>query len=419
MSWQELSPMDLRMRLVTDWQSGCWPLTALCAEYQISRKTAYKWLARYQASGPAGLHDRSRRPHHRPHVTDPAVVEALVALRRRYPRWGAKKLLRVAAGRQPDVVWPSRSTVCALLQQRGLVRARRRRSRRGAGAGGLAPPSAVNDLWTTDFKGQFRTGDGAACYPLTVRDAYSRFLLRCDALAGTTYEASRRAFARAFAAYGLPQRIRSDNGVPFATLGVIGLSRLAVWWIRLGIVPERIAPGHPEQNGSHEQFHGVLKAHTARPPAATGPAQQRRFDRFRVEYNADRPHEALGQRVPAAVYRPSPRRLPARLPPPAYPGHLTVRRIHSNGCLWWGTRRVFVSAALDGEELGFEEIDDGLWTIWLASIPIARFDERRWRLRPIASFTEGRLAASPTEPRSSRARRQAPDGSSSTYQRKA
>ena len=417
MPWQELSPVDLRMRFITEWQTGCWTMTELCAEYAISRKTGYKWLDRYEAAGPSGLADRSRRPHHSPQTTAADVLELMVALRRRYPRWGARKLLAVAARRSSREVWPSRSTVCTLLKRRGLVAPRARRVRAVRVATSLQPITTVNGTWTSDFKGEFRTGDGAYCYPLTLRDGWSRFLLRCDGLAGTTYEATRGRFARAFAEYGLPDRIRSDNGPPFAGTGLTGLSRLAVWWMRLGIVPERIAVGHPEQNGSHEQFHAVLKAETARPPAATRAAQQRRFDRFRTEYNEERPHEALDDRVPAMLYHPSPRPLPARLPSLDYAGHLEVRRVYDNGCLWWRSRILFVSEALAGEDLGFEEVDEGLWTVWFASVAVARFDERQHCLYPIAPCREGHSAASAAEHPRRLDRRRTPPDSSSTNRR--
>jgi len=258
----------------------------------------------------------------------------------------------------------------------------------------LAPITAVNRVWTTDFKGAFRTGDGAYCHPFTLRDGFSRYVLRCDALAGYTYDATRRCFERAFVEYGLPQRIRSDNGTPFAGTAGLGLSRLSVWWLRLGILPERIRPGHPEQNGSHEQFHAVLKAATARPPASTRGGQQRRFDRFRLEYNHERPHEALDLRVPAMVYQPSPRVLPARLPPLDYPGHFEVRRVYSNGCFWWGGAVCFLSDALMDQDIGFEEVDDELWTVWFGSLAIGRYDERHRSFHPLSSqITAGRSAS--------------------------
>jgi putative transposase len=394
MPWQELSPVDLRMQFMTDWQSGCWTMSELCADYRVSRKTGYKWIDRYEVSGPRGLHDVSRRPHHSPQAIASEIVEALVALRKRHPRWGATKLLTVAARRDRDTAWPSRSTVCDLLKARGLVAPHGRRPRTvHVPPAPLAPITSVNEVWTTDFKGEFRTGDGAYCYPLTLRDGLSRFVLRCDALAGRTHDATRRRFERAFAEYGLPERIRSDNGGPFASTGLGRLSRLSVWWIRLGIIPERIALGHPEQNGSHEQFHSVLKADTARPPAAHAAAQQRRFARFCLEYNHERPHEALQNDVPANRYQPSSRPLPASLPALEYAGHLEIRRVSAVGCVSWRNRALFLSEALVGEYVGFEEVNDGLWTIRFASLALGRLDERHRRIHPVASITEGRSAS--------------------------
>jgi hypothetical protein len=257
------------------------------------------------------------------------------------------------------------------------------------------PITGPNVVWTTDFKGEFRTGDGRYCYPLTLRDGFSRYVLRCDALLERSFEPTRRCFARAFATYGLPERIRSDNGGPFASPGLGGLSRLSVWWIRLGIVPERIAPGHPEQNGSHEQFHAVLKAHTTRPAAAHAHAQQRRFTTFCAEYNQDRPHEALHDDTPAEHYCPSPRPLPRRLPSLEYPGHAEVRRVKSSGCVMWKHTSLFVAKPLAGEDVAFVEVDDGLWTVQFADLVLARFDDRQCTLHPVASlYKRGRAASS-------------------------
>jgi putative transposase len=393
MPWRETSPMDQRMQFVAEYHSGLFTMTELAE--QFTRKTGYKWVARYDADGVVGLLDRSRRPHHSPHATDGELIDALIAERKRHPRWGAKKLLAVAARRQPHATWPSRSTVCTVLKQRGLVAPRRRRDRSAhAPAKLLSPITAVNQVWTTDFKGEFRTGDGVYCYPLTLRDGLSRFVLRCDAFVSRTYAATQRSFARAFAEYGLPERMRSDNGSPFASTGLARLSRLAVWWIRLGIVPERIALGHPEQNGSHEQLHSVLKAETARPPAANALAQQRRFTRFCAEYNYDRPHEALQNAVPASCYHPSPRALPPRVPSLEYPGHCEIRRASHVGCVSWAGRPLFLSEALAREDVAFEEVDDGIWTIFFASVALGRFDERQRRIHPIATVTVGRSASS-------------------------
>ena len=360
MPWREMSPMEQRLEFIREYETELFTMTELAAQYGISRKTAYKWLARYDADGVDGLRDQSRRPHESPQATDADLVERVIAVRRRHPRWGAKKLLAVAARRDPAAAWPSRSTVCTWLKQRGLVRPPRRRAPLvHAAAAPLAPATRVNEVWTTDFKGEFRTGDGVYCYPLTLRDGWSRFVLRCDGFLSRSTASTRDRFDRAFREYGLPDRIRSDNGGPFASPGLGGLSSLSVWWIRLGIIPERIAPGHPEQNGSHEQFHSVLKAHTARPPAPNCAAQQQRFRRFVREYNEERPHEALEDQPPASCYGPARRSLPGRLAPVDYPGHMEIRFVSSNGCISWRGAPVFIASPLAGEHVALEEVDDG------------------------------------------------------------
>jgi putative transposase len=390
MPWCETSPMEQRLDFVREYATELFTMTELAAQYGISRKTGYKWLERYAAAGADGLRDQSRRPRDSPHATDPEVVETLMAIRRRHPHWGAKKLLAVAARREPDAAWPSRSTVCTVLKQHGLVTARRRRSRSPhPPAAALAPIGRVNEVWTTDFKGEFRTGDGVYCYPLTLRDGFSRFVLRCDGLLGRSTTLTQPRFARAFAEYGLPDRIRSDNGGPFASPGLAGLSALSVWWIRLGIIPERIAPGHPEQNGSHEQFHRVLKAETARPPAPNCAAQQQRFRRFVREYNEERPHDALADDSPATRYEPSRRPLPRRLPSIDYPGHMEPRRVSLCGTVSWKNAALFIATALAGADVAFEEIADGLWTLHFATIALARYDERDRTLQPIRTRNGG------------------------------
>jgi putative transposase len=380
MPWQERSPVDLRVQFIGEYLTDRWSMTELAAEYQISRKTAYKWVARYQTGGAEALPDRSRRPQGHPQATDRALVEALIAVRRRHPSWGAKKLLATVRRADATAAWPSRSTVCDLLRREGLVVARPRRRPVPHGGHALAPITAPNDTWTTDFKGEFRTGDGRYCYPLTLRDGFSRYVLRCEGLLSRSGALTRAGFVQAFTEFGLPARIRSDNGGPFAGPGLGRLSHLNVWWIRLDIVPERIGLGRPEQNGSHEQFHRVLKAETTRPPAATLRTQQGRFDGFCREYNDERPHEGLQDRPPASVYVPSPRRLPARLPPLAYAGHLEVRRVSSTGSISWGGRPVFLTEVLAGEDVAFEAVDDGIWTLAFATVILGRFDERTRRI---------------------------------------
>ena len=259
----------------------------------------------------------------------------------------------------------------------------------------MASITAVNEVWTTDFKGEFRTGDGLYCYPLTLRDGFSRFVLRCDGF--WPQHGRRRAdrFDRAFREYGLPERIRSDNGGARSRARAWAACRSsASGGCAWGSFPERIAPGHPEQNGSHEQFHSVLKAETARPPAPHCAAQQQRFRRFVREYNEERPHEALDDQPPASRYAPSRRPLPTRVPPVDYPGHMEVRLVSSNGCVSWTSAPLFLATPLAGEYVAFEEIDDGLWTLHFATVALARYDERHRTLHPIAPpSTEGRSAS--------------------------
>ena len=297
MPWQETDPVDQRERFITDHHHALHSMTELCARYGVSRQTGYTWLARYDAGGRPALRERRHAPHVCPHRVEDAVAELLVAAREAHPSWGPRKLLAWLAPRHPRVAWPAASTAGDLLARRGLVKPRRRR--RAPVHPGVVPATtaAPNDLWTLDFKGQFRTRDGVYCYPLTVADLHTRYLLDCRGLPSTKGHDARRALERAFRTYGLPRAIRTDNGVPFATCGVHGLSQLNVWWLRLGIVHQRILPGCPQQNGAHERMHRTLKAEACRRPQGTRAAQQRRFDAFRAgesrhEYNAERPHEA-------------------------------------------------------------------------------------------------------------------------------
>ena len=376
MPWRKSSAMDQRLLFIADFHREAFPVAELCRRFAISRPTAYKWLARYEAEGPAGLHDRDRRPHSSPYATPPHVVDALLETRRRHPTWGAKKLLAVLRRRYPRWPWPARSTACDILKRHNLVRARRRSLRRGHPG---RPDNAMdepNATWTADFKGQFKTCDGIYCYPLTVADGYSRYLLGCQALEGTTHDDSKRVFRRLFQEFGLPKRIRTDNGVPFASNALRRLSRLAIWWIRLGITPELIEPASPYQNGRHERMHKTLKAETTRPPRASRAAQQRRFSQFREEFNYVRPHEALDQQPPATCYQPSPRPYPDRLASIEYPSHFEIRRVSRNGGIRWHAHWVNVSHILAEQYIGLEEIDNGVWTVYFGSLDLGRFHER-------------------------------------------
>jgi transposase InsO family protein len=365
--------MELRMRFVNALGAEEDSMTALCEEYRVSRKTGYKWLTRYRAQGLAGLAERSRAPHVVPWAVNQAQTEAIVALRRQHPRWGPKKLRAKLLVRAPAQHWPAISTIGDLLQRAGLSRRRQRRRRATPTPSGVPPIVAPNDVWCIDFKGWFKTGDGATCYPLTVTDAFSRYLLGCRAVV-PDYEGCHRELERLFREHGLPQTFLSDNGPPFAALAAGGLSRLSVWWIKLGILPVRIVPGKPQQNGRHERMHKTLKAETAQPPAATLAAQQRRFDDFRAEFNHERPHEALGQAVPAAVYTPSPRPYPARLEDPHYASDFELRRVRSNGEIKWQGELIFIAQPLVGEVIGLHEDDDGNAAVYFGPVELGTID---------------------------------------------
>lgn len=381
MPWRSSLPMDLRTQFIADYLRGLATISELCCEYQISRKTAYKWIQRYDAEGAAGLVDRSRRPHHFPHATADELVQALLAKRQRHPRWGAKKLLKLLSQEQPDCHWPARSTACDILARHNLVQPARRRRAIGHPGKPATIITAPNQVWAADFKGQFKTRDGYYCYPLTITDRFSRYLLGCQALGSTSYAEAKPVFRRLFQEFGLPERIRTDNGGPFASVSLARLSMLSAWFIRLGIVRELIEPGKPYQNGGHERMHRTLKAEATRPPAANRTTQQRRFKSFSHEFNHVRPHEALGLDTPAEHYRPSPRAYPQRLPPLEYPSHFEIRRVGDNGCIRWRSERVHVSVVCAHEDLGLEEIDTGIWNVYFGSLKLGRLIEKELRIQ--------------------------------------
>jgi putative transposase len=374
MPWREVCPMDEKMRLVEAVLADEESMTELCAEFGVSRKTGYKWLKRYAEAGPAGLRDGSHAPQVVPWAISQAQREAILGVRQAHPSWGPKKLRVKLELRAPEQRWPAPSTIGDLLRRAGLSRARRQRRRSVPNPGALRVAVSANEVWCIDFKGWFRTGDGARCDPLTVSDAFSRYLLCSRVVSAPGYSACRSALERVFREYGLPRVIRSDNGAPFASLGAGGLSRLGVWWVKLGILPERIAPGRPEQNGRHERMHKTLKAETAAPPAANLGQQQQRFDRFRQEYNHERPHEALGQTTPAQHYAASLRRYPARLEDPVYPPDYQLRRVRSNGEIKWEGEKLFLSMPLIGELVGARETDNGDVELYFGPVPLGIID---------------------------------------------
>ena len=374
--------MDERLQFILDAHSDRLTMTELCARYGVSRRIGYKWLARFAEDGKRGLLDRSRAAHVCPHKTRPVLAELLCEFRRTHPDWGARKLLKVLRGRHPEIEdWPAASTAAELLARRGLVRQRRRR--RPHQHPGVAPIATVapNDLWTADFKGQFRTGDHRYGYPLTIADQHTRMLLACRGLLSTQTVTARPVFERAFRDFGLPIAIRTDNGVPFATQAIHGLSYLNVWWMRLGILHQRSRPGCPQDNGAHERMHRTFKREAIKPVRATCTAQQRNFDAFQHEYNEERPHERLQQQTPASQYHGSPRPYPTHLPTLEYPGHFLVKKITTAGTFRFQQRLLYLANAMVDQHIGLEETDDGIWAIHFNTILLATFDERDYIIR--------------------------------------
>lgn len=362
MPFQETKAIEQRVMFVTEVESSGESLSNICARYTISRVTGYKWLERYEEEGVEGLWERSRAPHHIGHGLDAAQQRLILEARRAHPRWGPRKLLVWLKVKDPQRQWCAASTIGELLRREGLNVARVYRRRSVPRIGPLEPYERANQVWCTDFKGWFVLGNRQRCEPWTLSDGWSRYLLRVQALHRPELQAVRRGFEAAFREYGLPKVIRSDNGRPFAGLG---------------IRPERIGPGRPQENGRHERMHLTLQEVTE-PPARTLRGQQSRFQAFRQEFNQERPHEALGQRTPASVYRPSPRPYPTRLPNVEYEQGIVIKGVHQHGDIRWQGQRVFLNQALAGEEVGFQPLSDGLWLVRFGSVRLAKWDERKW-----------------------------------------
>lgn len=387
MPWQETNPMLERRHFAQDLASGHWTMTELCDRYGISRNTGYKWLHRFEQEGVPGLLDRSRAPRSRPMET-PADVVALIREEHTRFGWGARKILKRLRTRDPKRDWPARSTIFDILARHDRVRKRRARTRWLHPGAAALRTLAPNQVWTIDFKGQFRTRNGVYCYPLTVIDHFSRYLLCCYGLLDVRGSGVKPQLRRLFRAHGLPDAIRSDNGAPFASTGIHGLNGLNVWWLQLGITHQRITPGSPQENGAHERLHRTLKARATKPPAANLNQQQRMFNEFQETYNTLRPHEALDDDTPASRWAPSTRSFPERIPRPEYPGHVEVRRISNCGTFRLHSGQYFLSQALNGEDVAFEEVQDGIWNIVYYTTLLGRFDERTHKITGAPSLKD-------------------------------
>ncbi len=395
MPWRETQKMEERMGFISDWRRLVksdpqqLSMAELCRNYGVSRKSGYALVGRYEEKGVAAFSDGSHAPHSNPHAVTGWRAWAIVEVRREHPTWGPKKIRAWLNRKRPGQVWPVESTIGELLDRHGLVKRRQRKRHVAPCQYGLTAALAPNDVWGVDFKGWFRTGDGSRCDPFSLSDLMSRYVLRLQAVARTDTEHVWPIFDAAFREFGTPKIMRSDNGAPFASGGVAGLSRLAVRLIKAGVLPERIEPGKPQQNGRHERLHLTVKTDTASPPAATVRAQQQRFDSFRRIFNEERPHEALGQTSPAEHYRPSGRSYRGRLTEPEYPLDQEVRRVRTTGEIKWKGNLVFIGEALIGEPVGIDETEDGLFLVAYGPVQLGWLDRE-------ANFTARRAGVDPS-----------------------
>jgi len=379
MGWKETCAVDERMRFMVAVEKGEESFAAICRRFDVSRRIGYKWRARFEEEGAAGLFDRSRAPLHHPQAIAPDIAEHCLELRRAHPTWGPLKVRAYLERRAPKTAWPAASTIGELFDREGLTVKRRLRRRSPPSSAPFAHCEAANDVWCIDFKGWFLTGDGERCEPLTISDAHTRYLLRCQALPRTDTEHVWPVLDAAFREFGLPRYMRSDNGSPFASRGAGGLSRLSVKLIKAGVTPERIAPGKPQQNGRHERMHLTLLQEVASPPASSMRDQLKRLRNFQQLYNEERPHQALDNATPAERYQASPRRFDGNLRSPEY-GDQDVRRVRHNGEIKFDGKFIYISDALAGEPVGLAE-SEGYWTVSYGPIILGTIANRADQLR--------------------------------------
>jgi putative transposase len=373
-----------RIEMINQWLSGDYSISELSRQYGVSRRNVYKWVERYEQKSWEGLEELSRAPHRQALAIGQEMEALILELKSRWINWGAPKLRQKLLEKIGPQRCPAESTVSAVLKRHGLVKARKKRRRAVPGeAGPLEHCQGPNELWCADFKGWWRTLDGRRCEPLTVSDAWSRYLLKCVGLGdGTSTEMVKPHFEMLFREHGLPAAIRTDNGPPFASTGLGGLSKLSVWWMRLGLRLERIEPGCPQQNGRHERMHLALEQSAERAARANLTQQQRALEKFRQEYNEHRPHEALAQRTPTDLYTSSPRVYSGRLPAAReYPREWRTRQIRGDGRMKWAGQEITITMALAGERIGLKPIDDGKWAVWFEQMELGTFDERQGRVK--------------------------------------
>lgn len=377
MSWKNVNPMEQRILFIADYLKHSYSdFSALCLRYNISRKTGYKWVKRYKDFGEAGLHEQSKKPNHHPFTTPYSVRKIIIELRQNSRiLLGPKKIQAKLKTRFPETEPPSITTIYNILKREGLIEPQRKRRKTSVYKEPFKTVKAANDLWSVDFKGQFPLEGTQWCYPLTIMDHHSRYLLACEGLTTTAVKDSKEVFERVFKEFGLPKRIRSDNGVPFSSHAPGGLSALSMWWVKLGIHPERIKPGKPQQNGQHERMHRTLKDAIASESKYTLKQQQVILSEFMHEYNNDRPHEALDQAMPKEWYHRSVMEYPEQVPEIEYPGHFLIRKVTTSGTISWENGQVYISNTFKGEVIGMEEVDNDVWDIYFGHIRLGSVDK--------------------------------------------
>ena len=380
MPWKECKPMNERIQFIILCEKGLHSMVELCDLFSISRKTGYKWLKRYREYGPSGLLERSRAPHKIPHKSNKKVVQFIRHTMKKHPFWGGRKVRYYAQKKRPSLVMPSETTVSNIIAREGFRRRKPKRRKPGHPGKPIYVTKAPNDLWTTDFKGEFKTRDGRYCYPLTIMDEHTRFIIKIKGLRSTKQKPVIQVFKEVFKQYGLPRAIKSDNGNPFASTGISRISKLSAWWIKLGILPVLIEPGCPGQNAYHERMHKTLKDETTYPPKANLAIQNRIFKLWTYEYNYDRPHEYLDNDFPSEYYEPSQRTYPAKIPSVQYPDHYEIRRVSGTSAIRWHSQSVSVGSVLIGEYLGLEPICDGIWAVYFDWKRIGFLDESKMKI---------------------------------------
>lgn len=388
MAWKVESMENQKQKFILLQQTGQFTMTELCKQFDISRPTGYAILRRYESEGWEALEERSRRHKGHPDQTPEQLEQAVLDERGRHPRWGARKLRKLLMDAQPEVEWPCETTVNNILKRNGLVVPRRKNKRKIVNLYPVFDPQEPNQIWSTDFKGKFRMGNGEYCNPLTIADSMSRYVFAVQGLQYCRAEDCKPIFEKVFREWGMPEAMHSDNGPPFASSNSLRrLSSLAVWFMDLGVLPVYSDPGHPEQNGRHERMHRDLKAEATRPAARTWRGQQRRFDRFRTEYNEVRPHESLGMKTPAAVHKRSKREYPRRVQEWSYPSEMRQKLVTVNGALRWNKEGfIMVSTALAGRYVGLDPVDDGVWVVYYRQVALGVLNERVKRVYELGEY---------------------------------